>query len=75
MEVVRKNINEEIFVDVYSFDKLLPKKSRYNLLQSINKIVDILEDNNIAYAEIKEYIHALVDQSFKLGNKEVFSDY
>ena len=75
MEVVRKNINEEIFVDVYSFDKLLPKKSRYNLLQSINKIVDILEDNNIAYAEIKEYIDALVDQSFKLGNKEVFSDY
>jgi hypothetical protein len=45
------------FVDVYSFDEILPKKSRYKFKQSVNTIIDALEDAGVNDVNIsKMYI-------------------
>lgn len=66
---------KEKFTDEYSFDKILPKKSKYKFKLAVNNIVDALEDNDVEYTDIKKYIHVLVDMAFKSDSHPIFRDY
>jgi len=68
-------IKKETFIDEFSFDKILPKKSRYKFKMAFNNIVDTLEKNDIDDSDIKKYMHKLIDMAFKTDSHPVFKDY
>jgi hypothetical protein len=63
------------FIDVYSFDEILPKKSRYKFKQSVNTILDALEDAGVDDTDIKKYLKELLEQAMKITTHSVFKDY
>ena len=75
MEILNLNEASERFIDVYSFDKILPKKSRYKFKESVNAIVDALEDAGVDDTDIKKYLKELLEQAMKITTHSVFKDY
>ena len=75
IKLVKESLNEENFIDMYSFKKILPKRSRYNFKQATNKIIDVLENNNVNSEDIKKYLITLIQETTKLSTNPIFMDY
>lgn len=70
-----EKINEEVFVDIYSFENILPRKSRYKFKQSVNEIIDSLENANVDESDIRAYMKELLETALRIETHSVFRDY